>query len=179
MKSNAYISSLFLIACFGLLSTAAMAKEVTMYDQPSVGSKVVGKADLAIGIIPIYTPKSSDWVKIADPRNGNVGWVKYSDMNMPHTSFSFTQRYMSDDKSGGKGPITYQVIYGEPPKLSAEQLQTLQRMQSQQQMMQKSMQKLVQDMMKNANEMHQIVPGMGAPMLVPVIVVPAPINTQK
>ena len=134
MKTKYYLVkliTLFLTFTALAFTSMAYAKDVTMYDQPKADAKIVGAADLSTGIIPIFTPKSGDWVKIADPRNGNVGWVKSSELTNSG-SFSFTQRIINNN---GKGPQTYQIIqYGKPPQnMSNEQVQNMvQKLQTQQ-----------------------------------------------
>lgn len=157
-----------------ILSTFSQAKEITMYDQPKADAKVVGAADLSSGIVPIFTPKSGDWVKIADPRNGNVGWVKSSELTSAG-SFTFTQRFINN----GKGPQTYQIIqYGQPQKnMTTEEVQNMvQKMQTQQNTAQESMQKAVQDMMKNMGAMYQqqweTMQKAGVPIIMPIVIMP-------
>jgi SH3-like domain-containing protein len=72
------ISALFITAL--LAASVSFAKNINLYEQPKTDAKVVATIDPAQGIVPIYTPDKSEWVKIGDPRNGNVGWVKSSDL---------------------------------------------------------------------------------------------------
>jgi len=92
----------FPVTCF--------SKEISLYDQPKTDAKIVGHVDLAAGFIPIYTLKEGGWEKIADPRNGNVGWVKSTELNNENSSqssFTFTQSYINDNN---KSPMTYRII---------------------------------------------------------------------
>lgn len=88
----------FIIFSFCFLGLA-QAKEVTLYDQPKEGAAVVGKIDIAAGFVPIYTPANDKtWVKIGDPKNGNVGWVKSAEMGNPGST-SFTVKYDDTPKN--------------------------------------------------------------------------------
>lgn len=165
------------------LSTASLANDINLYDQPTAGSKVVGTIDISTGIIPIYTPKGSDWIKIGDPRNGNVGWVKSSDIsNGGSTSFSFTQKVVKS----GKEPQVYKIQIGNPPNVTMDkQTQDMVReMQMRQQALQQTTQKIMQEMIDNINRLYKQQPellhnnGM-MPVIMPIVIVPASSLTEK
>ncbi len=165
------VSSIILI-----IPMTVFAKEISLYDQPKSDAKAVAAIDLSAGIIPIYTPKEGNWVKIADPRNGNVGWVKSSDLNSAGTSqsiFSFTQSI--DNKT----PTTYRIIqFGQPTKLTPEQTKTLvNQMQTEQQEMQKSMQNMMRDMNQLFYNDWHFMHNETFPFFVPVVIMPIQKNT--
>jgi len=166
---------IFTIIIITLVSSICFAKSITLYDAPKADAKTVGTIDSDIGIIPIFTPKDDTrWIKVADPRNGNVGWIKNSDLSAPGTTtkFTFTQQIMNN----GKEPGSYQVIqFGTPQqKMTPEQTQMIKQMQERQQSIQKNAQEMVNEMYKNIGNL---------PMIVPVIVVPesavAPKTTKQ
>lgn len=134
-------SFLKLIMAIGLLSVPfiSFAKEINLLEEPKVDAKVVAKVDPAAGVIPIFTPKEGEWIKIADPKNGNVGWIKSSELNAagaPSSTFTYTQRVITDNKAST--PISYRIIHVGQPTFTAEQQQALaKRVQVQQQAMQK------------------------------------------
>jgi Bacterial SH3 domain len=100
----------FLQTCF--FATISYAKDVNLYDQPQNAAKVIGTIDAAQGIIPIFTQPNGEWLKVGDPRNGNVGWVKTSELNAtnPPSSFSFSQQVTVDSKGV---PRAYPIVrYG-------------------------------------------------------------------
>jgi hypothetical protein len=175
MKIRRYLlasTMLLLSLCLGSFSMAAMAKEIALYAEPKADAKVEGKADLAVGIIPIFSTADGKWVKVGDPRNGNVGWVKSDDMsNGGQSTFIFSQRISSD----GKGPKSFQLIqYGNPQKLSADQIKSIQEMQKQQESARHSMQKLMDEMMQQVNSLYlpstnNMAP---SPIVMPIIVIP-------
>src|SRR5690349_1337169 len=47
---------------------------ITLYTTPDTKSKVVSTVPLGQALVVILQQK--DWVKVADPRNGDVGWVQ-------------------------------------------------------------------------------------------------------
>lgn len=73
---------LIVFLCSSVFSLTSVAKTINLYEAPKDNNnKVIGTADSEAGIIPIFTPQGSSWIKIADPRNGNVGWAKSSDLS--------------------------------------------------------------------------------------------------
>jgi hypothetical protein len=137
MKIMIYVSIFFLY----LFSFATFAQPITMYDQPIPTAKTIGTVDLSSGIIPIFTPKTGDWVKVADPKNGNVGWVKASELK-------------SAKESGSSVIYSQKIINGTPPntqKLTTDQQEWIKRVQTEQQIMQQKL----QHMMKDMNELFQ------------------------
>lgn len=157
-----------------IFSSLLFAKEVDLYDAPKADAKVTGKIDLSAGVIPIYTPKEGDWIKVGDPHNGNVGWLKSSEMNSAGSpsTVTFTQRIIND----GKSPHTYQFIQygGEGQKLTSEQMQELKKLQLRQQAIQQSMQRAVDEMMMDMNNLyHQHFMNFSHfPIFMPIVVVP-------
>lgn len=80
-----------------MLAQAGFAKTIPLYEQPENNAKVVGSVDTSVGIISIFAPEKSAWVKVADPRNGNVGWIKSSEVG--EQGFSYN---MLRTKDGGQ-----------------------------------------------------------------------------
>lgn len=162
MKILPLLTALFALIVAPLCS----AKTLTLYDQPQADAKSVGTIDSEAGIIPIFTPKNSEWVKVADPRNGNVGWIKSSDLTVKgSTGFSFSQKMIST----GTGPNSYIIQFGAPKMLTPEQSQAFfKQMEEQTQSIQRDTQKMMQDMFKNIDQIK-----MQYPVIMPVIVMPS------
>lgn len=172
--STLFASTLFIVAA--LFSSYANAKEINLYADPKSDAKVLGKVDLAEGVIPIFSSKEGDWMKVGDPRNGNVGWIKSSDMTTPGApaSFTFTQKVINDKS----GPHTYQLMqFGKPDNVNSAQAQEfIKNIQAEQQMIQMRTQKAIQEMMNDINSLYQRSMASGFanfPIFVPVVVVPA------
>lgn len=148
------------------LSLTAFAKEINLYDQPKSDAKTIAKADSNTGVILIYTPKGIDWIKVADPRNGNVGWIKSSDLtntNLFQSTLSFSQSVVSDNRE----PTTYHIIqFGQPQNITTEQTQAvMKQMHARQEAFQKSMQDMMRDMNKFFSDQN-------FPLLMPVVILP-------
>lgn len=114
-------------------------------------------------------------MKIGNPTNGDVGWAKSEDLNGSdaNSSFTFTQRTITNGKSNT--PQTIQFIeYGKPKKLTDAQAQeALQKIQLQQ----RSMQNAIQNMVNQMNTMYNMdwnSAGGGYPIIMPVMIIPAP-----
>jgi hypothetical protein len=148
-----------------LFASICSAKILTLYDQPKADAKTVGTIDSEVGIIPIFTPKDSSWIKVADPKNGNVGWIKSSDLTTDKSGgFSFSQKITST----GNAPQSYIIQFGSPKMLTPEQSQEfMKRIQEQTQAIQKQTQKIMQDTFKDVNEAQ-------FPVVMPIIVMPNP-----
>lgn len=162
---KAIVSILFFMAC---ISLPCFAKEVNLYESPDNGAKVTRKLDLATGIIPIYSPKNSTWLKVADPNNGDVGWIKIADLKEPQGSaISVTQRFVND----GNTPLAYQVVkYGEVNKISDADMQAvITKIRVQQQAVQETLSKTFQQMMNSFDEISKQMPT--------IMIVQPPANT--
>jgi hypothetical protein len=157
-----------------LFPASLFAKEINLYDQPKSDAKAIATIDLSAGIIPIFTPKAGGWTKVADPRNGNVGWVKSSDLasaGSMQSTFTFAQTIVNDNKA----PTAYRIVQlGEPKQLTPEQSQALlKQMQMQHEAIQKSMQDMMRDMDKLFLDGHHFFSEAHVPLLMPIFVVPA------
>jgi len=162
MKSTCYkiLSSAVLLSALLSAPLLTQAKEIPLYQEPTDSSVSSNKVDLSLGVIPIFTSKDGNWVKVGDPRNGNVGWIKASELNGNGTNVIFSNRISNDGNAK-----SYSFQFGTPQKLTPQQEKALQRIEEQQAATRKAMQKNLQDMMNNLN--------MPGPILMPVIVVPA------
>ncbi len=153
------------------ISSNGMAKSLNLYDQPKADGKVISTLDSNSGVIMIFTPKEGGWVKVADPRNGNVGWVKSTELNGVGMHFNVMQT--------GSGSHGFQVIQYGDTAVTPEQISSMtKQMQLRQQAVQKDMDKMMKDMLHNAHPYWW----MSYPMMIPVLVVPEktlPANTNN
>ena len=160
-----------------LITTVCFAKSINLYEEPKSDSKIVGTIDPSAGIVPIFTPKQGDWVKVGNPNNGNVGWVKSNDLaqsGKTSNGFSFTQKI----ESTGNEPGTYVIKLGIPTTLTKEQMDALyKQIQTQQAVIQQNVQKIIQEIFNN----NQTGSTVGFPIVMPVVVVPtnAPADQKK
>ena len=140
------LSALFLV---GQVSAAS----INLYQDPKADAAVVGQIDPANGIMPIFTPKGSDWVKVADPSNGNVGWIQQKDLNLPSgTSMSIQQKTI--DKNGQENNLYMQM--GKPVNPNSPEYKSqLQEMQKFQNNMQKNMKIQIQEFVHGLDNLYQ------------------------
>lgn len=161
-----------LVSTFFLFSVSpSHAKAINLYDQPKADAKTVGQIDLSNGYIPIFSPKNSGWVKIGDPRNGNVGWVKTTDITASANSsgVNFSQQIISHD--GGKH--YFYIKNGIPQQMSDQEAKImLKKMEDQQRAAQMNMQRAMQQLMKDMDNLYHPLSGQSFPMIMPVIVIP-------
>ncbi len=147
---NKNLASLLTILINLLILQIATAKEVILYEQPKDDAKIISNIYSESGIIPIYSPKDSEWIKVADPKNGNVGWMKSSEFNSAGNSVVNVRIVNSGTKSQG-----LQVTqFGNHSQLTQEQADKLfKQMQAHHQQLEKDMQLMMQDMLGNDNSM--------------------------
>lgn len=145
-------------------TTLAFAKIINLYEEPKKDSKMIGKIDSESGFVPIFTSKAGDWMKVGDPKNGNVGWIQSSDLSTSNgniTGFTFSQRVVNSDK----GPQSYVVQFGTPKPISSKEAQNMiKQMEARQQQIQKEMQKMMQDVFGNT--------WTAMPVVMPILVIP-------
>jgi hypothetical protein len=172
---NKHLIAFLLTLLTLFFSFSALAKTINLYEEPKETAKTVGTLDSNIGIIPIFTPDKGDWIKVADPRNGNVGWVKLKELgNGNTTEYTFTQRFINT----GTSPQTYQIIqFGGPNKMTPEQVQLqIKQTELYQQQMQQNVNRALQNMIKDMNNLYHWNTqwfNNGTPLVMPVIVIPA------
>lgn len=160
---NAYVFILLALLFFPL---SVFAKTILLYEEPKDNAKQIGSLDTNIGIIAIFTPEKSSWMKVADPRDGKVGWIKTKDLDASGSAeYTFTQRFINS----GNSPQSYQMIqFGNAPKMTPEEIQEqLKKTQQQQLLMQENLNKAMQNLLTNPWY------NPNAPFLMPVIIVPA------
>lgn len=77
-----------ILSILSLLATSvapvALAANINLYETPDVKAKVVATVDSSDALTPIYYPNNKgEWLKIANPKDGTVGWVKTQDLKAP------------------------------------------------------------------------------------------------
>jgi len=131
-------SSLLAVMAFG--AATAFAKTINLYSEPKTDSKVTGTVNTENGVTIVYTPKSGEWIKIANPANGDVGWVKLSDLG--------GNNYNIRVISAGDGAHSYSFYQsgGNTVQYSQEQFdKQMQQFEKQQRMMQIHMNHMLSD----------------------------------
>ena len=166
------ISPILSLFALSLLTATSYAATINLHQEPLDQSKITGTIDLSAGIIPIYTPKDSQWIKVADPRNGNTGWIKNSELKDSNgNTISFSQKFIDT----GNGKQSVQMIqYGNKPISPVEQKVLEQQIQDQAKAAQESIVKMQQNMdqlMENSKKLYQqqmeIMKSAGFPVFMP------------
>lgn len=160
-------------------SANVYAKNINLYDQPSTTAKVVGSIAQNSKMVPIFTNKNGDWMKIGDPTNGNVGWVKVSDFNNAgpqgtSEGFSMSQQTVATPS----GPQTYRTIQLQPSTQTDAQAElAIRQLQSQQLNAVANYQKMFNAAYQQMNDLYRNNPqafnGV-PPVVMPIIVMPQP-----
>lgn len=154
------------------------ADQIQLHEKPDANSGIVDTIQHNAPITPIFSqtdPAGNVWIKVANPKNGNVGWVKAQDIKQK----GYPELYLKtfNDKSGNKDTQGYQVMeYSGSQPLTPKQMETLmQNVQKNQIDMEKTMNQLMQESMNNFNNQMksmQLQP-VYVPVIQPVILVPA------
>ena len=79
---------IFCIVISLLIISNSFAKSVNLFEHPNIESKILASMDSERGVIVIYSPKKSEWTKVADPSSGNIGWIKNFDL-LDNSAFHF------------------------------------------------------------------------------------------
>ncbi len=181
-KSYTFANQMFAgvaLVLAGALSIAH-AKPLSLYAQPVLGAKVADTVDTASGMILIYTTKDGNWVKVANPKNGNVGWVPAKSLNQSGVIQS-TFAYSAGPLEGGKTAGTYQVFRfggeGAPDKAATDAM--LKRVESQQLRVRQSMQHMMLEMDQLMKQQWHLFNEDIFPMAMPVVLVPVTVKQPQ
>lgn len=155
--------SLLTIFVFASLIIAgiAHAKSLTLYSKPEAASATVATVQSGDRLIPIYSPEKSDWIKVADPSNGNVGWLKRQDLGLNQQQLQLYQKRIEKESGDKKnGPYRHEVYeYKGTEKLSEEQIKAMfDNMQRQQEQMHAAMQSMFNNMMNHFSDFDRLAP---------------------
>lgn len=166
--------------CLSIIASTAYANSIKLYEKPNDSAKVVTSLQAGTQLLPIYYPKQGNWIKVANPKNGDVGWVKISDLNGETTANGVveTQKVMVQP---GKG---YQIYREEqanaadpnaPQAIDPEKVQLMMnQMQQKATQMQQSMQEVLNNMVQQIDTMQKALGNESAngQTMQPMIVVP-------
>lgn len=144
------ITSLFFCNTWAETSSS---QAIELHEQPDPKSKIVGTIAPNEALIPIFS--KDHWLKVADPNNGNVGWISdevFKQQNIPYIKI-YTQ------KMGNPNSSSYQIIQYSgntlPAEMNPQINQFLKNWQVQQQTMQQVFSQLLNQGMSNLNAMVQ------------------------
>lgn len=125
-----------LLSVFVITTATAANHPLKLYEAPESSAKVIATVQDQTNLTPIFYEQKSEWVKLADTSNGNVGWAKLNDidkkaLNLSRDGFlhrQFIREVQTTDQSDKK-PRSYRVIeYSTPQKLSDEEAEKQMRL---------------------------------------------------
>lgn len=167
---------------FAVLSTAVFAGALSIYEKPEANSKVIATMKSGEQLMPIFYTEKKDWVKVANPQNGDVGWAKVSELKGPMviTKVNGTemqqQIIVGKDSEKKKQPQIYSVIqYSGPGELKLEEAQKIIKdIEERNKKMEKSIQKMRENMQNSMLEMFKDFDKdfYTFPIIQPIIIVP-------
>jgi hypothetical protein len=170
-----------------VLATAVFADTLNIYEKPEVNAKVITTMKSGEQLMPIFYTEKRDWVKVANPQNGDVGWAKVSELKGPLIITKVNGNQMRQqvivDKDKDKQPRTYSIIqYSGTEELKPEEAQKVMKeaeernkaMEKSMQRMRKQMQKSMLEMFGNLDESFYTFP-----IIQPMIVIPDSSSTDK
>jgi len=174
-----------------MFSTQATSKPINLYKNPTYNSKITSKLTPGSQLIPIYYPTKGDWLKAANPKTGQVGWIKFSDLKgtTPLPGFqqlTFNQR-IETRNINNSAPQAYRIIeYNGPKKLNPEEIKEfIRQMQVHQSKINGTMQLMLRGMLEDFNNFARMEPlqyeddFFTFPKLQPMLVVPTKIQKQE
>lgn len=144
-------------------TTTVIAKTINLYAEPKTDSKVTGVVNTDAGVTIVYTPKSGEWIKVANPNNGDVGWIKSSGLD----ANGYNMRLFTSG-NGTHNYSFYQLGSGHS-QFSQKQIENnMRNFEKQQRMMQMHMAHMVNDMFYFPH-----------PVFVPIVLMPEQHKMQK
>lgn len=157
-----YFISLIFSCCLLLLTGAVHAEtggtrqvygqSVSIYAEPQTKSKIITTIAQGHSLIPVFEQK--DWVKVANPDNGDIGWVQKTifDQNTRtvgtvNNNANVREYLITNKDKDGKAQGTYRIItYSNTKPLDEQQAQALfNRIKEQQRRMQESFNRMMDD----------------------------------
>lgn len=157
-----------------ILTTITYAATINIYEKSDPNSKIVTSVKTGDQLIPIFYTEKKDWIKVANPKNGEVGWVKADQLKGPTivTQINGTTVQQQIINGKEKKPIMYGIIqYGgsteDAEKFAKAAGEQYKKMKSAMEKMQIEMQKTFQEMSQNVDKVLS-----NLPIFQPVVVVP-------
>ncbi len=164
--------STFLVCSMAYADSAPPNSGISLYEQPDAKSKLVGTIGPGQALIPIFN--QGNWTKVADPTNGNVGWVSADMLKQLGYPKIYMQTYSAKD-GDNNASVGYQVVQSAnaSPANNQQIQQILADLQTQQDAMQRAFNQLVNQSISNFNEFAKQLQQQESHLVVqPVIIVP-------
>ncbi len=147
--------ALFAVSAFAAITqiTTIQDRSIPVYDTPDNKTSPTTTMTKGQKLISVY--EQNDWLKVANPDNGNIGWVKKNDWKAAAKNVISIEQVgngysITSQNSDGSMNSSYRVIQTSGDKTNSEEMNTFfNDLQKQQQNMQQHFEKIRQDMMKN------------------------------
>lgn len=143
------------------LSMASYANPVNIYEKPDSKSNIVSSIKDNDQIMPIFYV-NKEWVKVANLKNGDVGWMKAEELKGPmiitkiHGS-KIQQQIVVNKNSKSKEPVAYSITQyssANPAELKPEDAEKIfKQVEERNTKIKASVQKMQVDMQKTIQEM--------------------------
>lgn len=145
------------------LGFSACAAMINLYDSPKEDGKVITTVNSDTGIVPFFFPENSSWIKVGDPKTGNAGWVKSSELGFQNSIIGFT--FSQVDFNSMVPPQTYNLALGQAQSMNGEQaVAYLKAMHLKQATIQQALQSMITLLFSDQN--------LKLPVLMPVLFIP-------
>lgn len=153
---------LFFVVLFfcNFLSTTIFAASLSIYEKPEPSSKIVSLVKNGDQLMPIFYTDNKEWVKIANLKNGDVGWMRANELKGPmiitKINGSKIQQQIVVNKDGkNKEPIAYSVTqYSGSNELKPEDAEkVIKAVEKRNEKIKAYVQQMQKDMFKSMHEM--------------------------
>ncbi len=159
-------------------------KQQTLYQQPEASAKSIATYNAGQELISLK--KQGDWVKVADPKTGNVGWMQKSALQGSNSYFTIqmygpnvTNKTVRQTQPPQGAPNPQNLQYGASININKQQIQdVVKNFQKQQILMHEQLQKVISSFVKDWNKGVNNLPKfdqnkLSFPMIQPIIIMPA------
>lgn len=139
----------FLLLSFCINTFAADSQNtISLYEQPNSNSKVVATIEKGKPIMPIFS--KDNWIKIADPSNGNVGWISNDTLKANNMPKIYVKTF---SQGSGQNGSTQVIQYTGNKVIDEKQMNDMiQDLQKKQGDLQKAFNQLMEQSVTNFNE---------------------------
>lgn len=162
-------------------TAAVKTNTLSIYENPAATSKVVATVSQTQPLISIF--QQGDWVKVANPQDGMVGWMPKTNLTNA-TAVTITQQMpgvhqfviTENAKEGSPGNVYRVIQYSNNNQLTPQQVQAIfDRIQLQQRKMQADFNQMISDAFRNMGQpfIDNAMPK-NFPILPPVIIIQQP-----
>jgi uncharacterized protein YgiM (DUF1202 family) len=128
MNKTIYILAVLLLFVFNNVASADTKNtNLNIYEKPDANAKIIASVKRDEQLMPFFYTEKKDWVKIGNPKNGDVGWVKIAEFEQQpivinKINATGTEQLIVDEKNRGRYPQIF-VQYGSQKDLKEKDIQ--------------------------------------------------------